>query len=368
MGIIALNNSMDRKISVIYGKNIPEMTRQLLANMETAGRIGRKDADIVIKPNLVTLSDPADGATTHTEIVEEIIRYLQENGFRRITVAEGSWVGASTEECFRHLGYYRLRDIYGIRLVDTKKDQFRKITSHGIAMEISETFLDADFFINIPVLKGHCQTMMTHAMKNLKGCLSDKSKRDFHRLGLDRPIAALNAILHPDLTISDSICGDLDFEEGGNPVETDRMVAASDPVLIDAYAASLMGYAPEDIGYIKEAIELGIAESLDWEIEELSKPVFSEAKPAGAVKRLAAYTQPDEACSACYASLIRALKRLDDEGKIKTIGNAKIAIGQGYRGKTPEIGVGACCSKALVSVPGCPVSAEAVLSMLRNLS
>ena len=169
MGIIALNNSMDRKISVIYGKNIPEMTRQLLANMETAGRIGRKDADIVIKPNLVTLSDPADGATTHTEIVEEIIRYLQENGFRRITVAEGSWVGASTEECFRHLGYYRLRDIYGIRLVDTKKDQFRKITSHGITTEISETFLDADFFINIPVLKGHCQTMMTHAMKNLKG-------------------------------------------------------------------------------------------------------------------------------------------------------------------------------------------------------
>ena len=36
--------------------------------------------------------------------------------------------------------------------------------------------------------------------------------------------AALAAALRPELTIVDSLCGDLDFEEGGNPVPTGRML------------------------------------------------------------------------------------------------------------------------------------------------
>ena len=58
---------------------------------------------------------------------------------------------------------------------------------------------------------------MTCALKNCKGCLPDREKRRFHAEGLMRPIAALATALRPELTIVDSLCGDLDFEEGGNP-------------------------------------------------------------------------------------------------------------------------------------------------------
>ena len=356
---------MKTRISVIYGNNIKKMTQTLLQAENAAERIGDKTASIVLKPNLVLYSDPAQGATTHTEIVEGTIEYLNDNGFRRITVAEGAWIGASTEECFRKLGYYDLRERYGIRLVDTKKDEYVKVSPCGIPMEVSRTLMEAGFIINMPVLKGHCQTQMTHAMKNLKGCISDKSKRDFHRLGLDLPIAALNTVLRSDLTISDSICGDLDFEEGGNPVETNRMMASDNPIILDAYAATLMGYEPEEIGYLKEARKLGLLESGDWEISELSKPIPSESGPKGTAKRLSVYTEPDEACSACYASLIRALRIFKEEGG--NPGNMKIAIGQGYKGKTIKIGVGSCCSEATINVPGCPAKASDILTMLRRL-
>lgn len=355
---------MSSKIAVIYGKDIEKMTRTLME--KTMPEISRSSS-IVLKPNLVTLSSPEEGATTHISIVETVIEYLQDEGFKDITIAEGSWVGASTEECYRKLGYYSIRDRYGVKLVDTKKDRFRKVSAYGIGMEISETCLNAGLLINIPVLKGHCQTLMTHAMKNLKGCLSDKSKRDFHRLGLDTPIAVLNSILHPGLTISDSICGDLDFEEGGNPVETDRMMASTDPIALDAYASTLMGYTPEDIGYIREAIALGIAKSPEWEVEELSKPVSASAKPNGTVKQLSAHTAPVEACSACYASLIRALKILGDEGGLRKLGNKKIAIGQGYRNASPELGAGLCCRNAVKHAGGCPASAKDILEMLRSI-
>ena len=58
---------------------------------------------------------------------------------------------------------------------------------------------------------------MTCALKNLKGCLPDREKRNFHSDGLMKPIAALGAFLKPALVIVDSICGDLNFEEGEIP-------------------------------------------------------------------------------------------------------------------------------------------------------
>ena len=91
-------------------------------------------------------------------------------------------------------------------------------------MEICCIALDTDFLIDLPVLKGHCQTNMTCALKNLKGCLPDREKRKFHSDGLFRPIAALATYLKPSLVIVDSICRDLNFEEGGNPIHTNRIL------------------------------------------------------------------------------------------------------------------------------------------------
>ena len=70
-------------------------------------------------------------------------------------------------------------------------------------------------------------------------------------------------------------------------------------------------------------------------------------------------------CSACFASLIHALKRLDDENLLRSL-DKKIAIGQGYKGKSPELGVGSCCLAALHSVKGCPAKADDIINMLRS--
>ena len=138
--------------------------------------------------------------------------------------------------------------------------------------------------------------------------------------------------------------GDLDFEEGGTPVETDRMMLSSDPITLDILGSSLMGYAPEEIPYITIAAAYSGrgARLEDLEIIELNKPEKGSARPKGTAGKLALYTDPDEACSACYASLIHALKRLDDEGGLGKLKGRRIAVGQGWRGKSMDIGSGAC--------------------------
>lgn len=328
--------------------------------------IGDRSRKILLKPNLVIATTPASGATTHVEIISEIISYLQEKGFNDISIIESSWVGDSTERAFKVNHYER----FGVPLIDVKKDNYRKVTVKGITMEISETALSDAYLINLPVLKGHCQTAMTCAMKNLKGLLSDKSKRLFHSLGLMKPIAALNAAVKPDLTIVDSICGDLDFEEGGNPVQTDRMLAGKDSVLLDAWCAKLLGFSTEEVEYIPlgEAYGAGSADLSTVKLVELSKPEAGiKAQPTGEARRLAEYTLQDNACSACYASLIHALKRMDEAGELRYLKGRKICIGQGFKGKELEIGCGACCSGAVHGVKGCPPTASAIIDMLVNL-
>lgn len=122
-----------------------------------------------------------------------------------------------------------------------------------------------------------------------------------------RPIAALAAALRPELTIVDSLCGDLDFEEGGNPVPTGRMLLGEDPVQLDAYGCRLMGLALEQAPYIQmaEAWGAGSTRLEEGDVVRLNEPSAAADYPApsGAVAALTRTVQARSACSACYASL-----------------------------------------------------------------
>lgn len=361
----------DKTIRIIYGSDIINNTKTLLSSYQIETKIPSLDAKIGLKPNLVVATTPDTGATTHTQIICGIIEYLQEKGFKNISIIEGAWVGDSTQRGFFINGYDKISKKYNVALIDTKKDEYNKHTAYGITMEISKSIENLDYLINLPVLKGHCQTYMTCAMKNLKGCLSDRSKRMFHSLGLVKPIAVLNTIVKPNITLVDGICGDLDFEEGGTPTLMERLFLAEDPVLMDTYAASLLGFSLDAIGYIKlgESLKAGSTNLKEATILELNQPTTSAlAKPTNYASRLSNFTAPSSACSCCYANLIHALKRMEDKGTLSSLKTKeKIAIGQGYKGKEMDLGVGLCCSKAKHGVIACPPQAKDIIKMLEEL-
>ena len=155
-------------------------------------------------------------------------------------------------------GYEDISKKYDVPLIDLQKDTYKAYEVDGLVINVCDQVMKVDYMINIPVLKGHCQTRMTCALKNMKGCIPNSEKRRFHTLGLHKPIAYLNRIIKQDLVIVDGMNGDLNFELGGNPVQMNRIIAGKDPVLIDAYAAQLMGFSIEEIPYISMAERIGI--------------------------------------------------------------------------------------------------------------
>ena len=357
----------DKEIHVIYGSDPSKMTGDLLAKINLAADLD-PGMSVGLKPNLVVARKASEGATTTPAVVEGVIRYLRDHGVKNIAIMEGSWVGDNTKNAYRVCGYQELASRYNIPLYDLKDDATVVRRVGDLDLKICRRPLEVDFLINMPVLKAHCQTYMTCALKNLKGCLPDSEKRRFHSLGLTKPIGYLAKAVKTGLTLIDGLAGDLTFEEGGNPVQMDRLIAGKDPVLLDAYAAALLGFTTEEIAYIGVAARMGAGSA------DLSQAVIREYdiglkngdqfRPSGKARRLGEKVVARQACSACYGGLIHALQRLDEQGRLGRL-KGPLHIGQGFRDQQLDgLGIGSCTAKCSHSVAGCPPTARAIVDFL----
>lgn len=356
-------------IRIIYGDNPKQIVKELLEVIKPEEEID-KNSLIGIKPNLVVAKPSSSGATTSPEIVEGIIEYLKSKGYDKIVIMEGSWVGDRTSNAFKVCGYENLSKKYNVPLIDLQKDNCKVYEINGLKINVCDCAAKVDYLINVPVLKGHCQTNMTCALKNMKGCIPNSEKRKFHTMGLHKPIAYLNKLIKQSLIIVDGMNGDLNFEEGGNPVQMNRIIAGKDPVLIDSYVAQLMGFSIEEVPYITmaESIGAGTADLANADIIELNKDKgLRRLTPSRRVQQLSGYIVEDSSCSACYGSLIFALERLDEKGLLNKL-KEKLYIGQNYKNKHFDgIGIGTCTSKFNKWVKGCPPNAKDIVEYLEGL-
>jgi len=351
-------NKIDN-IYIVYSDNIRAMTLNLLEKMDVKSSIPH-DALISIKPNLVLASPSEYGATTNPEIVRGIIEYLRNKKFKNIEIIESAWLGADTEEAFHVCGYRDISKEYGVPLFDLKKDGFEEIEIRGIKIKVCKKALSSDFLINVPVLKVHCQTLMTCSLKNLKGCIPDIEKRRFHTMGIHRPVALLNKIVKSHLIIVDSICGDLTFEEGGNPVRMDRLIAGWNPFNMDVYCAGLIGYEICHIEYLKIAMELNIGHG-KFHLVELNKCSNVTGDNRKRMNNIPDNIIEKSACSACLGSLIHALHKINTK-------NLTFYIGQGFKGICGKgIGIGNCSSGFDFFVKGCPPTGKDIIAALKTM-
>ena len=351
-------------ITINYSADILNGTIELLqvSDLKNLVHPGMK---VSLKPNMVLAKPPSLGATTHSEVVEGVICVLKDLSVTQIEIIESAWIGDDTKRVYKVCGYDVLSRKYNVPLIDLKDDAIRKVKAGEYTFEVCAKAIDTDFLINVPVLKAHCQTLMTCCLKNLKGCISDGEKRRFHSIGLHKPIAYLNKVIKTHFCVVDGICGDLSFEEGGNPVTRNMLLAGQDPVLVDSYCAGLIGYKADEIDHLRIAAQIGVGflfapDTPITELNKTNKPQSSKVD-GGAVRRLAGYISEDGACSTCYSALIYALHNTGVKPK------QKISIGQGFRGKSGAIGCGDCASGHGRYVKGCPPKAVDVVEFLNSL-
>lgn len=142
-------------------------------------------------------------------------------------------------------------------------------------------FMDVDVYVNIPVAKHHAGTVYSGNLKGLMGVSSSTTNRYMHSPDgeytydkveyLSQCIADLNLIRKPDLCLVDAI--ECLLENGprgpGETAKPNRILAGTDPVALDVYACSLIGFDPEDIMTNRFGGEHGLGESDPLKIQVL---------------------------------------------------------------------------------------------------
>lgn len=246
-----------------------EAQRLTRAAVEALGGMKRfvSNNDVVwVKPNIAWSGRPEQAATTNPDVVATVVKMCFEAGASQVHVSDHTC--HKPQRTFPRSGIQQAAEAEGAQVSFVDQRKFRKMKVGGKVLQDWEVYVDmveADKFINVPIAKHHSHCKATLGMKNLMGVVGGSRNR-FHQ-DLTNTLADLAVFLKPDLVVLDAIrVLTANGPIGGNLSDVSRkevVVAGTDQVAVDAFGASILGNAPEQIGYIAEAAARGLG-TLDY--------------------------------------------------------------------------------------------------------
>lgn len=202
---------------------------------------------IVIKPNMCYYYHPSTGMVTDPWFVSVLIDVLRE-GFGKDTeifVVESDASAMKCKYVFSMLGYDRIADEKGIRLVNLSEEKNRivdiEVGGTQFKFYVPELFYKSDFVVNVPKIKYMRDIKITCALKNMYGCNAYPKKFIYHR-ALVEAIVGINKLIKTDLVVVDGL-----VVSGKYTKRLDLVMASDDPVAVDAAASKLMGISPKSV-------------------------------------------------------------------------------------------------------------------------
>lgn len=305
-------------VSLISGEDRKENIKKSLSLIREDLESIKKARNILIKPNLVALKP--DFANTNVEAIEAVIEYIREIvPDTHITVGESSatafYRGLPTTRVFKDYDYYRLEKKYNkVSLTDFDDD--KEFIDSPILSVVGDTHLritrradEFDYKISLSIPKTHNFAIATFGIKNMAGLVMRQDMATIHGMKggieVDAPKTLLDRLpagtvsrarrtlpnwfinllfrkyptyrksvkmihrnivefakrLWPNLVVLDGfVCMEGDGPVDGTPVDMKIAIASVDPLKADGVAARLIGFEPEEIGYLYYLQEVHMGE------------------------------------------------------------------------------------------------------------
>jgi uncharacterized protein (DUF362 family) len=252
-------------LAVARGAGPSDITAAALAALGGMEKFVGKGDDVVVKPNICTgYHGPEYAATTNPEVVATLVSLCRRAGARRVRVMDLPF-GGPAEEAYRVSGIQEAVEKAGGQMQVMSPAGFREyripdgrdLTSWPIYADV----LACDVLIDVPIAKDHGATRLSLAGKNLLGVILDAGR--IHS-NIGQRTADLVSVVRPSLTVVDAVRvltangptgGDL------NDVERlDTVLASTDIVAADSYAATLFDLSGADIPYVQAEHDMGLGE------------------------------------------------------------------------------------------------------------
>lgn len=247
------------------GKDYKRMVNRLLDEMGGMEQFVKTGDKVVIKPNIGWDRNVEQAANTHPDVVTALAVLALDAGASKVSVFDRTC--NEERRCYHNSGIKPAMDriddsraectyIDDRRFVPVQIKNGKSLTEWSFYRDA----LEADCYINVPIAKDHGLTGLTLGMKNVMGVIGGRRGRIHHNI--DRNLADLNTVIRPSLTVVDATRILLDSgPQGGSLSDVkvlDTIIASTDPVACDAYATTLFGMEPRDIGSTIQAHKMGL--------------------------------------------------------------------------------------------------------------
>ena len=219
-------------------------------------------AHVLLKPNFVEY-DAANAINTDPRLVAAAALAFREMGAASVTVGEGPGHRRDTQFVMASSGLLDILASIDVPFVDLNTDAVRPQKLHSNYTNLTDLWLPdavstADIVVSMPKMKTHHWAGVTLSLKNCFGCVPGRvygwPKNALHWAGLQQAILDVAGAVRPDYAIVDGIVGmEGNGPISGTPIAAGLLVFGDDPVATDVTAATLMGFDPEKIDYLREA-------------------------------------------------------------------------------------------------------------------
>ncbi len=238
------------------------MVRKAVEELGGMARFVRKGQTVLLKPNIGWDRLPEQAANTNPEAVGEMVKMCLEAGASRVRVLDRTC--NQPQRCYTRSGIEKAAKDAGAEVRHIIESRFQMVQIPDGQIVKSWPFykdvLESDVFINMPIAKDHSISRVTLGFKNIMGLLGG-DRGDLHNKFMTK-IVDINLAIKPSLTIIDAYRILLkNGPSGGNladVAETKTMIAGTDRVAVDAYAATLFDVDSKELEYLKIAEDRGL--------------------------------------------------------------------------------------------------------------
>jgi len=239
---------MKTKVSIVRTQNRTEGVKKAIDLLKSNPFQGKA---VVLKPNFNS-ADPTPGST-HIDTLKSIVSNIKEMGAKRITLAERSGPGESTQTVLQKRGVVALSEELGFEIINLQEmgaNGWVHVNPQGShwrnGFHFPRIYLEAESIVQTCCLKTHAYGgHFTLSLKNSVGMVPRDGypyMQELHSSPNQRLlIAEINSVYSTDLVVLDGVEA---FVDGG-PMRGTRMdanviLAGKDRVAIDAIGVAIL--------------------------------------------------------------------------------------------------------------------------------
>ena len=250
------------RLSIITGPNRRRTLNAALATMGGMGTFIQPGDRVLLKVNAAFALPPSLSATSHPDLVSELVRLCLDAGAARVVVTDYPINDATA--CFHLTGIARAAEQAGAQVVIPREADFRPATLAGGRLIRNWPVLARPFdgitkLIGVAPVKDHNRSGASMALKNWYGLLG--GRRNIFHQEIHEIICELAMMIRPTLVVLDGTETMMRNGPTGGSLSdlkpTHTMIVGTDPVAADAFGATLLGRKAAHLPFITKAVVAG---------------------------------------------------------------------------------------------------------------